>query len=122
MKKYLITGISGFVSYHFLERLNEIGEKTEVLGFDLKISQEVKEYPFKNIKLNLVELNLMEYKALETAMVSFAPDFIVHLASFSSVGKSWEMPLECFLNNTNIFLNIVEIVRHNKHLPRHEHL
>jgi len=37
----------------------------------------------------------------------------VHLASFSSVGKSWEMPMENFLNNTNIFLNIVEIVRHN---------
>jgi GDP-4-dehydro-6-deoxy-D-mannose reductase len=114
MNKYLITGISGFVAYHFLERLNEPGEKAEVLGLDLKISQEVKEYSFVNIKLNFVEMNLLEYRALEIAMVSFNPDFIVHLASFSSVGKSWEMPLESFLNNTNIFLNIAEIVRHNK--------
>jgi GDP-4-dehydro-6-deoxy-D-mannose reductase len=114
MKKYLITGIGGFVAYHFLERLNGIGEKTEVLGLDLKISQEIKEYSFENIKLNFVELNLLEYRALEIAMVSFSPDFIVHLASFSSFGKSWEMPLESFLNNTNIFLNIAEIVSLNK--------
>jgi len=114
MKKYLITGISGFVAYHFLERLNRFSEKAEVLGLDLNISQEIKEYSFENIKLNYVELNLLEYRSLEIAMVSFSPDYIVHLASFSSVGKSWEMPLESFLNNTNIFLNIAEIVRHNK--------
>jgi len=114
MKKYLITGISGFVAYHFLSYLNDLCDTTEVLGLDLSISQEVKEYSFNNIKFNFIELNLLEYKSLEKVMVSFNPDFIVHLASFSSVGKSWEMPLESFLNNTNIFLNIVEIVRLNK--------
>jgi GDP-4-dehydro-6-deoxy-D-mannose reductase len=114
MKKYLITGISGFVAYHFLDQLNALGEKAEVLGLDLKIPQEVKEYSFENVKLSFVELNLLEYRALEIAVVSFNPNYIVHLASFSSVGKSWEMPLESFLNNTNIFLNIAEIVRHNK--------
>jgi len=114
MKKYLITGINGFVAYHFLEHLNTLNEKSEVFGLDLTISKEVKEYSFINIKFNFVELNLLEYNALETKMVSFNPDFIVHLASYSSVGKSWEMPLESFLNNTNIFLNIAEIVRHNK--------
>jgi GDP-4-dehydro-6-deoxy-D-mannose reductase len=114
MKKYLITGISGFVAYHFMERLNSLEEKAEVLGLDLKISQEVKEYSYKNINFSFIELNLLEYRTLEIAIISFNPDFIVHLASFSSVGKSWEMPLESFLNNTNIFLNIAEIVRHNK--------
>jgi len=114
MKKYLITGISGFVAYHFLEHLNKFDEKSEVLGLDQNISQEVKKYSYKNIKFNYIELNLLEYKTLETTIVSFSPDFIVHMASFSSVGKSWEIPLESFLNNTNIFLNIAEIVRHSK--------
>jgi len=114
MEKYLITGVGGFVAYYFLEHLNMLGARTEVLGLDIKIPQDVKNYSFENVKLNFIELNLLEYKALEVMMVSFRPDYIVHLASFSSVGKSWEMPLESFLNNVNIFLNIVEIVRHNK--------
>ncbi|MCL2259921.1 MAG: GDP-mannose 4,6-dehydratase [Fibromonadales bacterium] len=114
MKKYLITGVSGFVGYHFLAHLNALGEKAEALGLDLKIPQEVKGYSFENVKLNFTEINLLEYKALEQVLLSFSPDYIVHLASFSSVGKSWEMPSECFLNNTSIFLNIAEIVRLNK--------
>ncbi len=113
MKKYLITGAGGFVAYHFLKHLNALGERAEVLGLDLKISQNVRDYSFENVKLQFLEINLLEYRALEIAMVSFNPHYIVHLASFSSVGKSWEMPLESFLNNTNIFLNIAEIVRHN---------
>jgi len=114
MKKYLITGVSGFVGYHFLEHLNALGEKAEVLGLDLKIPQEVRDYSFENVKLGFTEINLLEYKALEQVLLSFIPDYIVHLASFSSVGKSWEMPSECFLNNNAIFLNIAEIARLNK--------
>jgi GDP-4-dehydro-6-deoxy-D-mannose reductase len=51
---------------------------------------------------------------LEIAVVSFSPTHIVHLASFSSVSKSWDNPIDSFMNNTNIFLNIVEIIRKNK--------
>lgn len=40
----------------------------------------------------------------------FRPDYILHLASCSSVAYSWEHPSESFLNNTNIFLNIVMAV------------
>jgi GDP-4-dehydro-6-deoxy-D-mannose reductase len=114
MKKYLITGISGFVAYHFLERLNSLGGQAQVLGLDLKIPQEVRDCSFENVKLSFVELNLLDYVVLETAIVSFCPDYIVHLASSSSVGKSWEAPRDVFLNNTNIFLNIAEVVRRQK--------
>jgi len=114
LNKYLITGISGFVAYHMLEYLNTLNIKINVLGIDLNIPKHVKEYSFENINLSFLKINLLEYKSLEIAVISFNPNFIVHLASFSSVGKSWEKPMECFLNNTNIFLNIAEIVRHNK--------
>ncbi|MCM1237691.1 MAG: GDP-mannose 4,6-dehydratase [Ruminococcus flavefaciens] len=43
--------------------------------------------------------------------IAFQPDYIVHLASFSSVAYSWKHPIECFQNNTNIFLNIIEVVQ-----------
>lgn len=38
-------------------------------------------------------------------------DYIVHLASYSSVAQSWQNPVKCFRNNVNIFLNLLEAVR-----------
>jgi GDP-4-dehydro-6-deoxy-D-mannose reductase len=46
-------------------------------------------------------------KTLESAR----PRFIIHLASFSSVAYSWQNPIESFMNNSNIFLNLLEAVK-----------
>ena len=48
------------------------------------------------------------------ALTSFCPEYILHLASISSVAQSWQTPLDSFVNNTNIFLNLVEHIRINK--------
>ena len=37
-------------------------------------------------------------------------EYILHLASYSSVAYSWKHPIECFNNNTNIFLNVVHTI------------
>jgi GDP-4-dehydro-6-deoxy-D-mannose reductase len=113
MKIYLITGISGFVAQHFLNYLDTQGENIDVLGIARSVPPALRSHKFKHINLHCVELDLLDYRALEIALLAFSPEYIVHLASFSSVGKSWEMPLESFLNNTNIFLNIAEIIRKN---------
>lgn len=44
-------------------------------------------------------------------MHQFKPDYILHLASYSSVAYSWKNPVAAFVNNTNIFLNLIEQVR-----------
>jgi GDP-4-dehydro-6-deoxy-D-mannose reductase len=44
-------------------------------------------------------------------LADVVPEYILHLASVRSVALSWQMPLESFVNNTNIFLNLVEAVR-----------
>jgi GDP-4-dehydro-6-deoxy-D-mannose reductase len=57
---------------------------------------------------------LLDSAKINTIIGDIQPDYIVHLASFSSVAQSWKEPLASFLNNTNAFLNIVEAVRiHN---------
>ena len=115
MKKILITGFSGFVSFYFLEYLNNVvseNEKIEVLGIDLNPPANFEtDYNFQNIHIRFLSLNLMDFSALEIAITSFAPDYILHLAALSSVGASWKDPIGCFMNNTNIFLNMVEAVR-----------
>jgi len=113
MKKYLITGISGFVAYHFLTYLNSISENCEILGIDINLPCDIKNYSFPCFKLHFAKINLLDYRALENELVSFCPTHILHLASFSSVAKSWHDPINAFVNNTNAFLNLVEIVRKN---------
>lgn len=113
MKKYLITGFSGFVAYYFLKHLDETAtEKISVLGLDLNKPDDFDEnYNFKNLSIRFISLNLLNYDALEIALAAFSPDYILHLAAFSSVGVSWKKPVDSFMNNTNIFLNLVDAVR-----------
>lgn len=53
--------------------------------------------------------------SLSTLFSEFSPDFILHLAAFSSVAYSWKCPAESYLNNSNIFLNLIEQVK--RHCP-----
>jgi GDP-4-dehydro-6-deoxy-D-mannose reductase len=56
-------------------------------------------------------MDLMDLEGIKQLLLAYKPTHIAHFASVSSVSQSWEMPVESFTNNTNIFLNIVESVR-----------
>ena len=62
--------------------------------------------------------DLSDAEAVRKVLSDERPDVIVHLAAVSSVGRSWKMPAGTFLNNTGIFLNIVEAVRSAGISPR----
>ena len=107
--KLLITGFSGFVSQHFLNFLEENVEDVEVCGID--INKPKFDYgKYKQIHVKFYTVNLLEPDTLNIILDIFRPEYILHLASFSSVAYSWKHPIECFNNNTNIFLNIVDTV------------
>lgn len=109
-KKILITGFSGFVSRHFLAYLQENDKETEVCGVDIHPPAfDYLSYP--NVKVEFHTVNLLETDAVRALLERFRPDYIIHLASFSSVAYSWKHPIECFQNNTNIFLNIIAVVQ-----------
>jgi GDP-4-dehydro-6-deoxy-D-mannose reductase len=108
IKKYLITGCSGFVSRYFIEYLSQAQGKTNILGIDITKPT----FGFKrhnNIRFSKVDL--LEASKIRDIILKFQPDFILHLASFSSVAFSWQKPIRSFKNNTNIFLNLLEAVR-----------
>ncbi len=111
MKKYLITGFSGFVARHFLNYLYETGEDCEVLGADVnQPTLDLKSYGDR-MEVTFKQVNLLEKEEFAAIVRDFQPDFVLHLAAFSSVSYSWQHPTECVLNNTNIFLNVAEAVR-----------
>lgn len=108
--KILITGVTGFVGLHFLDYLNTKEPGSSVLGIARHIAGlDSAKYPHLNITLR--QIDLLDKEAVGKVLVEFAPEHILHLASVSSVALSWQMPLESFVNNTNIFLNLVEQVR-----------
>lgn len=109
MKKLLITGAAGFVAGYFTEFLKENKIEYDILGLDI-IDNYTCDYPGYKYK----KINLCDRQLIKEVIENFKPDYLLHLASISSVSHSWNYPVESFVNNTNIFLNIIESVRELK--------
>jgi GDP-4-dehydro-6-deoxy-D-mannose reductase len=110
MIKILITGFSGFVSRHFCEYLDHNGIRSLIKGIDIH-NPDFERDKFKNIKFDFEKIDLLNKDKVENILFEFQPEFILHLAAFSSVAFSWKAPILSFHNNTNIFLNLLEAVR-----------
>lgn len=106
MKNLMITGAAGFVAGYFIEYLKEKQLEYNILGLDIidEFDCEYKNFKYKKI-------NLSDKELIKEVIENFKPDYILHLASISSVSQSWKQPVESFVNNTNIFLNIIESLR-----------
>lgn len=110
MDRILITGISGFVGRHFLKFLSEQSEECKVCGIDIRIPSYDVEVYRKKLGLKIEAVDLLNIAAVREILEAFRPNYILHLASFSSVAYSWKHPADSFVNNTNIFLNLVTAV------------
>jgi len=115
MKKILITGISGFVGGHFVHYLCKHNQDLEIHG----ISRSKPAWDFVPAMPELTknshfhQADLMNIPKIKSLIEEIQPDYILHLAAQSSVAESWKTPVDSFMNNTNIFLNIIDTVRLN---------
>jgi GDP-4-dehydro-6-deoxy-D-mannose reductase len=109
MDRYLITGFSGFVSRHFVEYLEMLKHPVSVMGIDIN-PPDFRLDRFSHVQCDFVKMDLLDRQGIEKIILQFHPNYILHLASFSSVAFSWENPVISFQNNTNIFLNLLEAV------------
>lgn len=101
-KKILVTGANGFVARYLISALKARG--------DVVVGVDVSPVP-TNGPDRYFHCNLLEPDAIRIILSVEKPDAIVHLAAVSSVAQSWQAPVDSFLNNTNIFLNVAEAVR-----------
>jgi len=109
--KYLITGISGFVGGHYLEYLSRQNFDLQIISGDLQRPKfDFLGESFQK-KIKFYKGSLLDKKYILNLIKKYKPDYIVNLASYSSVAYSWINPVECFVNNTNAFLNLAEAVR-----------
>jgi GDP-4-dehydro-6-deoxy-D-mannose reductase len=120
MKKILITGISGFVGGHFVQYLTTHHHDLEIHG----ISRSKPAWDFVNTPPELLDshffhrADLNDIPKIKLFIEEIQPDYILHLAAQSSVAESWKTPVLSFMNNTNIFLNIIDTVRLNDNAAR----
>lgn len=109
-ERYLITGFSGFVSEHFLHYLERNVIHAEVMGIDI-VPPAFSCHEFNYIRCSFEKIDLLNKSQLKRLLSSYRPDYVLHLASYSSVAFSWKNPVDSFANNTNIFLNLIETIR-----------
>lgn len=111
MKRIIITGFSGFVSAHFIDFLYNNRIDWEVFG----ISRSDPTFDYEKFKdrlsITFYKMDLMDAVKLKNVFLEVKPDYVLHLAAFSSVAYSWKHPEESFTNNSNIFLNLIDAVR-----------
>jgi GDP-4-dehydro-6-deoxy-D-mannose reductase len=115
MKKILITGISGFVGGHFVHYLTNQNNDLEIHG----ISRSKPAWDFVSTPTELLDghyfhqADLNDIPKIKTLIEEIQPEYVLHLAAQSSVAESWKTPVFSFMNNTNIFLNIIDTIRLN---------
>jgi GDP-4-dehydro-6-deoxy-D-mannose reductase len=107
LTEYLLTGCGGFVAAHYLEYLAQADFDGQVLGVGTTAPAQV---PTK-LRFRFEKINLLDFEELSLLVRAVQPKFCVHLASMSSVADSWTHPKTSFVNNTNIFLNLIEAIR-----------
>ena len=104
-KKALITGVAGFVGSHLSEDL--ISKDIAVVGFYHP------KHPPQNIKhleakIELVACDILNRKEIEKELSKVKPDYLFHLAAFSSPSKSFENPRETLENNIFGQVNLLD--------------
>jgi len=98
MQKIIVTGGSGFMGTNVVESL--IKDGYVILNID--IAQPVKENHLQYWK----PINILDYQKLETAIIAFNPEIIIHLAAVTDLNGT---DLDYYLVNTVGTKNVIEV-------------
>ena len=109
-KRVFITGISGFVGSHLVDKLLEYN--CEIHGLIRRHSSA----QFPNLKetmdkIHVVEGDLQDYQSVSQALDSVEPNVIFHLGAMSFVPTSFQAPLATYSANIMGTANLMEALR-----------
>ena len=114
-KKWLITGVAGFIGSNILEELLCLNQ--EVIGLD-NFSTGHK-HNLEEVKDNTSDIDWNRFTFIEGDICKFSDcqravegiDFVLHQAALGSVPRSIARPLNTNLSNITGFLNMLEAAR-----------
>jgi len=111
----LITGIAGFVGAHLVDLLRAEQPEEGIAGV-MRPGTPTPDHLREGVRL--LEADLEDAAAVESAVAAVRPDSIIHLAGQSSVHESWSNPAATIRTNVIGLLNVFEAVRRRRLEPR----
>lgn len=118
-RKFFVTGTAGFIGFHLAKLL--LAEGHEVIGFDgitdyydVGLKRRRHQILLQNERFGAVEAMLEDRDRIDTAIDSFQPDVIVHLAAQAGVRYSLENPHSYLSANVIGTFNVMEAARRQK--------
>ncbi len=105
-KRVVVTGGSGFIGSHLVDRLVKAGAKVAVT---VRYGNEIKNERLKACwnDITILEVDLRNRGAL-TVVGRFNPDYVFHLAAYNHVGGSFHQVEECFDVNAKGTANVLD--------------
>ncbi|VVB53033.1 GDP-mannose 4,6-dehydratase [uncultured archaeon] len=105
----LITGSEGFVGPYLSELL--LKNNFEVYGTYLTT-------PTTIVDIHQIQTDITQKEDAKNAVKESKPDFVFHLAGFSSVGESWKKPELCRQINVEGTRNLLDAIKESNTNPR----
>jgi len=109
-RRWLVTGVAGFIGSALLERLLDLGQT--VVGVDNFITGHKKNlenvlaiHPDEKLQFRFIEGDLREPAIAEEAMKEV--DIVLHQAALGSVPRSMKDPVATHQHNVDAFLNVL---------------
>ena len=108
-KKVFLTGHTGFKGSWMALWLNKLGAK--VYGYSLKPAYEPSHYELLKLKTSETIDDIRDYDKLRSAVKSFNPDIVIHMAAQPLVRLSYREPRETFETNVMGTVNLLNAYR-----------
>ncbi|MFA6587795.1 MAG: CDP-glucose 4,6-dehydratase [Patescibacteria group bacterium] len=108
-KKVFLTGNTGFKGSWLALWLTKLG--AQVHGYSLDIPTKPSHFELLKLEIDTEFGDILDKKRLHTAIDSFKPDIVFHMAAQPLVRKSYALPVETFETNIIGTLNVLESCR-----------
>lgn len=114
LKRYLITGASGFIGSHLTDFIYNKGNEILAIVRPNKSLRNLSHYTTTSERIEIKKCDIKNVALLEKLIVDFNPESIFHLAAQPLVKPSWEDPINTIRTNVIGTINIFEILKRNE--------